>query len=176
MQVHAPPSRVTSRVRRPSRHSVTIDTRMCVMYSRSPDRSRGHDARRMAPNVGAVRALACFAHRAVCFFCPLFRSSSSSSSSRRHRCHGRRRRARVVVTRATVRDVRDSTRWDTRKRSHRATASAVSAVRAHTRDWCVRDRATDGRARDLDYSSSRMTACSRSRASATRASATCVAR
>jgi len=36
MQVHAPPSRVTSRVRRPSRHSVTIDTRMCVMYSRSP--------------------------------------------------------------------------------------------------------------------------------------------
>jgi len=58
-----------------------------------------------------------------------------------------------------VRDVRDSTRWDTRKRSHRATASAVSAVRAHTRDWCVRDRATDGRARDLDYSSSRMDDC-----------------
>jgi len=37
-------------------------------------------------------------------------------------------------------------------------------VRAHTRDWCVRDRATDGRARDLDYSSSRVTACARSRA------------
>jgi len=51
----------------------------------------------------------------------------------------------------------------------------VSAVRAHTRDWCVRDRATDGRARDLDYSSSRMDDCVRAFAGdATRASATCV--
>ena len=86
------------------------------------------------------------------FFVPFFgrrrRRRRRVGTGRRRR----RRRARVVVTRATVRDVRDSTRWDTRKRSHRATASAVSAVRAHTRDWCVRDRATDGRARDLDYS------------------------
>lgn len=45
-----------------------------------------------------------------------------------------------VVVDATVRDAHGHRTWDERKRSHRARASAASAVRAPTRDWCVNDR------------------------------------
>ena len=57
-----------------------------------------------------------------------------------------------VVVDATVRDAHGHRTWDERKRSHRARASAASAVRAPTRDWCVNDhrgRRVRARARDF---------------------------